>query len=109
MIEVHENEFTEYIQAHSGEHIIIDFWAPWCGPCKAMEPALLELEKKYPDIRFVKFNVEDSTSVVNRYGIRSVPTLLFLSAGKPYHQFVGAQTPQVIEAKVLEMQRNGIG
>jgi len=78
--------------------VLIDFWAPWCGPCKAIGPIIEKLAGNYSDqFRFAKCNVDDNPVVPNKYGIKSIPTLLFFNKGKLTDKLAGMITQLKIE------------
>ena len=74
----------------SGEAVLVDFWAPWCGPCRIVAPHLEELNDERDDIRVVKLNVDDNPQTAATYNVMSIPTLLLFKHGQVAHQIVGA-------------------
>ena len=74
----------------SGEAVLVDFWAPWCGPCRIVAPHLEELNDERDDIRVVKLNVDDNPQTAATYNVMSIPTLLLFKNGQVAHQIIGA-------------------
>ena len=70
--------------------VLVDFWAPWCGPCRIVQPHLEELAVEREDLRIVKLNVDDNPQTAAHYGVMSIPTLLLFKQGQVAHQIIGA-------------------
>jgi putative thioredoxin len=87
-----ENFETEVIAASMTTPVLVDFWAPWCGPCKSLGPILEKLEVDYAGrFKLVKINSDDEQQIAGAFGIRSIPTCILLKNGQPVDGFMGAQ------------------
>ncbi len=83
--------------------VLVDFWATWCGPCKMIAPIIDELAKEYQGrIKIGKLNVDDSPQTATRYGIMSIPTLIFFKKGKVMEQVVSALNKIELKRKIEE-------
>jgi thioredoxin len=71
--------------------VVVDFWAPWCGPCRGVTAALEQLAQATPSARFVGVNVDDNVDVATRYGVLSLPTVILFAGGEPRETVVGAR------------------
>ena len=86
--------------------VIVDFWAPWCGPCKMVAPTLEKIAKEYAGKLIVaKVNTDDHSEWANKFGVQGIPTMLFISGGKVIHQQVGA-LPEPMLRTVLDQFMN---
>ena len=71
--------------------VLVDFWAPWCGPCRVIAPSLEEIAaERSEDLRIVKLNVDDNQATAARYDVMSIPTLILFKNGEPAHKIIGA-------------------
>ena len=84
-----------------GKKLLVDYWAEWCGPCKALIPRLEELSSQYPDVMFVKVNVDENTDSALELGIRSVPTIMIYNGEELVNRSVGANVDSVYK-KILD-------
>jgi thioredoxin 1 len=81
--------------------VLVDCWAPWCGPCRVLSPTIEALSKEMPRVAFAKINVDDNASTAQQYGIMSIPTMLIFKQGKLVDRLVGA-LPKPLIVKALE-------
>jgi thioredoxin 1 len=85
----------------SGQPVLVDFWASWCGPCIAVAPSIEELAEEFDGVaRVGKVNVDEQPGLAASYGIRSIPTLVLFSNGRPVEQIVGAVPKRVLAEKL---------
>lgn len=97
--EINDANYKELLE--SGKPVVIDFWAPWCGPCRSIAPIVEELATAYEDRAVIgKYNVDDGDELSVEYGIRNIPTLLFFKNGELVDRLVGAVPQAEIEKKI---------
>jgi thioredoxin 1 len=98
-LEFTDNNIKDVI--NSGQPVVIDFWAEWCGPCRMVGPSIEELSKEYDGkVQIGKLNVDENIDTPNEYGIRNIPTILFIKNGQIVDKQIGAAPKSVLEAKV---------
>ena len=95
---------TDNFEAEVGQFsgtVLVDFWAPWCGPCRMVAPIVDELAKEYQGkAKIAKLNTDEAPDIAGRYGIRSIPTMLFFKNGQVVQQLVGAYPKTKIVEKL---------
>jgi len=106
-IHIDEASF-ERVVTQSPVPVLVDFWAPWCGPCRMIAPLLDEIAKEGDGrFRVAKVNVDDNPALQERFAIRGIPTLLFFSGGQVRDQIVGAGAKNAILEKLEKLLSNG--
>lgn len=84
----------------SGQPVVIDFWATWCGPCIKLGPVVEELAEKYPDVVIGKLNIDDNDEIASANRVRNIPTVLFFKDGELKERSVGLVKLSDLEAKL---------
>ena len=101
-INISDTQFEEEV-LRSETPVVVDFWAPWCAPCRMVAPAIENLSKELNGkVRFVKINVDDNPMQASKYGVQGIPTLLFFRGGELVDSAVGAYPEPMLREKVTE-------
>ncbi len=101
-VEVTDADFDEFVK--NNPKVVVDCWAAWCAPCRMLAPTIDELASEKPDIKFAKLDVDKNRAVPGKYGIMSIPTLLYFKDGKLVDKTLGALPKTAIESKLVKLE-----
>ena len=95
-VNLNQHNFREEV-LNSDQKVLLDFWAPWCGPCRMFTPIIETFAKEHPEVEVGKVNVDDESELAERFGIMSVPTLVILKNGEVVKKNAGVISKEAIE------------
>lgn len=95
MVELNKDNFEKYISENN--KVLVDLWAPWCGPCRALGPVLEEVCNENPNVLLAKVNVDDNEELAARFRCQSIPMVILFENGKAVKQFIGYNSKEFIE------------
>jgi thioredoxin 1 len=97
--EVTDNNFQAEV-LESDTPVLVDFWAPWCGPCRVVGPVLEEIAAERDDVRIVKLNTDENPETAAQFQVLSIPTMILFKAGAPAKKIIGAYPKRKLEAEL---------
>jgi thioredoxin 1 len=99
--EVTDNNFQAEV-IESDKPVLVDFWAPWCGPCRVVAPILEEIAAEHQDLRVVKLNIDDNQQTAAKFDVLSIPTMILFENGAPVKKVIGAYPKKKLEAQLFD-------
>lgn len=103
IVNVTDQSFTSEVEGQGT--VLVDFWAPWCGPCKMIAPVLEQLDQEIGEqVKIAKVNVDDNPESASRFGVMSIPTLILFKDGQPVDKIVGLQSKDALKAVIERNQ-----
>lgn len=104
MVEINSNNFSKEVLG-SERLVLVDFWAPWCVPCKVIAPTVEKIAQERKDrIKVAKANVDDNPELATELSIFNIPTIVFFKSGKECSRLIGVNTKEAIEAKIEKLE-----
>ena len=102
VLEVKSESFEKEV-LESEKPVVLDFFATWCGPCKMLRPVIEELSEEHPEVKFVSVDVDEEAEIAIRYGVSSIPCLVFLKNGEEVGRSVGFRPKDALEAAIGDL------
>lgn len=102
VVELSADNFKKEVINHKSS-VVVDFWAPWCGPCKSIAPAVEKLSNEFKNVKFAKVNVDDNSELAQEYGVMSIPCLIFFKDGEEFDRMVGFSGEGPLREKVASL------
>ncbi|MEW6243448.1 MAG: thioredoxin [Bacillota bacterium] len=100
VVKVTDSSFEQDV-LKSEKAVLVDFWAPWCGPCRSIAPVIEEIASEYADnLKVAKLNVDENQLTASRYGVMSIPTLILFKDGKPTERLIGYMPKEEIKRHI---------
>jgi thioredoxin 1 len=99
LAQVTDNNFTAEVLEAEGP-VLVDFWAPWCGPCRVVAPVLEEIASERQDLKIVKLNTDENPQVSAQYQVLSIPTMILFKGGQPVKTVIGAYPKKKLEQEL---------